>query len=100
MERKEGAEHAMRREKVSSELPWRGAHAAVTAHGQGGEVRAESPNVDPSPGRRKIGLWTDEKLEKALNAITDDGMKVRAASRMFGIPYSSLVNHLGKTTCR
>ena len=46
-----------------------------------------------------MGLWIDKTLEKALNAITNDGMKLRVASRTFGIPSSSLRDHLyGKTT--
>ena len=69
-----------------------GAHAALTTHKQGGEVRAKSPNTDPPSGRHKIGLWIDEMLEIALNAIIDDEMKVRAASRMFGILCSSLID--------
>ena len=70
--------HAKQWEEAGSELSWWGAHAVVTAHGQGGEVRVESPDTNSPPGRRKTWLWIDETLEKALNAITNDGMKVRA----------------------
>ena len=49
----------------------------------------------------KNGNWTHETLEKALNVVTDDGMKIRVASRVFGIPAISIRNHLyGKTRTR
>ncbi len=43
---------------------------------------------------KKTGNWTNAQLKAALDAITDDGMKVRVASRTFGIPPSSIRNHL------
>ena len=50
---------------------------------------------------RKNGNWINQQLEKAMDVITDEGMKVRKASRTFGIPVSSLRDHLyGKTIGR
>ena len=72
---------------------------SVAAAGRGGEV--PSAAVPAVPRRRRIGNWTDDVLSNAFNAITDDGMKVNAASRKFGIPASSLRDHLlGKTRSR
>ena len=71
----------------------------VAAAGRGGEVTSAA--VSAAPTRRRTGNWTDTALSNALNAITDDGMKVNAASRKFGIPASSLRDHLlGKTRSR
>ena len=45
--------------------------------------------------------WTDATLQKAMDAVTDHGMKVKVAARAFDIPASSLRDHLyGKTTSR
>ena len=50
---------------------------------------------------KKIGTWTDLLLENALNSITDDGMSIREASKLYGIPTSSIRDHLyGRTTSR
>ena len=47
------------------------------------------------------GAWSDESLTSALNTITNDGMGLREASRVFGILASSIRNHLyRKTTSR
>jgi hypothetical protein len=43
---------------------------------------------------KKTGNWTDATLKQAMDAITDQGMKVRAAARTFGIPTTSLRDHL------
>ena len=55
-------------------------------------------------GRRsglKYERWTDNAFEKAMNAVTDDGMKLRAATRAFKIPATSLQDHLyGTITSR
>jgi hypothetical protein len=49
----------------------------------------------------KQGCWSSENLEKAMNAITDRGMKIREAARAYGIPMSSLRDHLyGRTKTR
>ena len=50
---------------------------------------------------RRSGNWTNAALQKAMDAVTDHGMKVKAAARAFDIPPSSLRDHLyGKTTSR
>ena len=51
--------------------------------------------------RQRSGNWTDATLQKAMDVVTDHGMKVKAAARAFDIPASSLRDHLyGKTTSR
>ena len=51
--------------------------------------------------RKKTGTWTDAALENALNSITNDGMTIRQASKLYGIPTSSIRDHLyGRTTSR
>ena len=50
---------------------------------------------------KKIGNWTNAQLKAALDAITDDGMKVREASRTFGIlPLSSRDHFYGRVQGR
>lgn len=50
--------------------------------------------------RRKNGNWTVESLQEAIAAI-DDGVPIRKASRAYGIPASSLRDHLtGRTVGR
>lgn len=49
----------------------------------------------------KTGAWSNEALENAMNSITDQGMSIREASRVHGIPTSSVRDHLyGKTVSR
>ena len=49
----------------------------------------------------RAGLWIDETLHAAMDKITDEGMKLKVVAKIFGIPSSSLRDHLyGKTTCR
>ena len=48
--------------------------------------------------RNKNGNWTDAQVEQALSAITNDGLKIREASRIYNIPATSLRNHLWGTT--
>ena len=64
----------------------------------GERVAPNSQEVPCSKTRRnlpnKTGNWTNAQLKAALDAITDDGMKVREASRTFGIPPTSLRDHL------
>ena len=49
----------------------------------------------------KCGAWTNESLHQALDAISDEGMKMRTTSKVFGIPSFFLKNHLyGRTTSR
>ena len=50
---------------------------------------------------QRTGSWTNETLHTAMDKITDVGMKLKVAAKIFGIPSSSLRDHLyGKTTCR
>ena len=63
----------------------------VGAASQGIDVNGA---VTPMLARRKTGNWTDAVLCDTLDAITDDGMKVKAASQKFGLPASSLRDHL------
>ena len=45
--------------------------------------------------------WTNAQLKRAMDAVTDQGMKVRTATRIFGVPNTSLRDHLyGKTIVR
>ena len=54
-----------------------------------------------SRAKLKQGTWSDENLQHALDAITDEGMRLRQASKVFGIPTSSLRDHLyNRTTTR
>ena len=71
------------------------------------DVSAASLGVDVNgvttlmPVRHRMGNWIDTVLCDALDAISDNGMKVKATSQKFGIPASSLREHLlGKTTSR
>ena len=77
--------------------------------GEGGRAYAmqeEGCSSDPHTcgtrsERRKTGMWTDAALENALNSITDDGMTIRQASKLYGIPTTSIRDHLyGRTTSR
>ena len=46
----------------------------------------------------KNGNWSNESLQAAMDAVTDDGMSLRQAGRVFGVPSTSIRNHLyGKT---
>jgi hypothetical protein len=52
----------------------------------------------PAP---KKATWTNATLKQAMDAVTDHGMKVRTAARSFGIPPTSLRDHLyGKVVGR
>lgn len=42
---------------------------------------------------RKTGLWTDEQLSQAIDAI-ENGMRIQTASDLYRIPTSSLRDHL------
>ena len=49
----------------------------------------------------KRGAWSDESLQHALDAITDEGMRLRQASKVLGNPTSLLKDHLySRTTTR
>ena len=64
----------------------------------GERVVPNSQEVPCSRTRRNLpnetGNWTNAQLKATLNAITDDGMKVREISRIFGIPPTSLRDYL------
>ena len=52
-------------------------------------------------GGHKNGNWSTESLQAAMDAVTDDGMSLRQAWRMFGVPSTSIRDHLyGKTRGR
>jgi hypothetical protein len=58
-----------------------------------------------SPSRRglvqKKATWINATLKQAMDVVTDHGMKVRTAARSFGIPPTSLRDHLyGKVVGR
>ena len=50
------------------------------------------------PQHRQSGTLIDEALQKAMDAVTDHSMKVKTATRAFGIPGSSLRDHLYEKT--
>jgi hypothetical protein len=60
--------------------------------GQLQDGRSDNPISKARP--KKNGNWTTIALKQAMFAITDQGMKVRVASCHFGIPQTSLRNHL------
>jgi hypothetical protein len=43
---------------------------------------------------KKTENWTNAQFKATLDAITDDGMKVRVVSRTFGISPNSIRDHL------
>ena len=48
--------------------------------------------------KHKNGKWFDETLGKAMNVVTDHGMKLRVALRVYEIPTNSFKDQLyGKT---
>ena len=51
--------------------------------------------------RQKTSSWTDLSLQQTLDKITNECMKLKVASKVFGIPSSSLRDHLyGRTTSK
>jgi transposase-like protein len=67
-----------------------------------GTSRPSSRSSSPRRrGQAKTGNWTNATLKQAMDAVTNQGMKVRAAARTFGIPPTSLRDHLyGKVVGR
>ena len=52
-------------------------------------------------GAQKNGNWTNDSLQAAMDAVTDDGMSLKQADRVFGVPSTSIRDHLyGKTRGR
>ena len=42
--------------------------------------------------------WSDANLKQAMDAVTDQGVKLKTTSQIFGVPTTSLHDHLyGKT---
>ncbi len=53
------------------------------------------------PSMNGKGKWTNETLEKTMDAIGNGNITLRRASRLWNIPLNSLFNHLnGKTQGR
>ena len=51
--------------------------------------------------KKKTSVWSDRSLENALNSIINDGMSFREASKVYGIPTTSIRDHLySRTTTR
>ena len=75
-------------------------HATPSSHEHSPRRRAPVPASSGRVQHKRNGNWTDAQLEKVLSAITDDGMKIREASRLYNIPTTSLRNHLWGTTPR
>jgi hypothetical protein len=73
-------------------------HATSATDLQPASGRGPVPANNRRVQRKKNGNWTDAQLEKALSAITDDGLKIREAARVYNIPATSLRNHLWGTT--
>ena len=65
-------------------------------HTRGGIINSNKRSIP-----KKSGNWIDAALKATIDAITDQGMKVRCAARTFGIPSTSLRGHLfGKVVGR
>ena len=63
----------------------------------GDDVPESQEKVQGIQGRAAIKMtrnWTSAQLQQALDAIIDEDMKIRTASRKFGIPPTSLRDHL------
>ena len=69
-----------------------------------GDAACESKTVRVATEVRaahKNGNWSNDSLQAAMDAVTDDGMSLRQASRVFGVPSTSIRDHLyGKTRGR
>ena len=71
------------------------------------EDGGEAPDQEMQGSRHKVGShrrsgnWMDATLQKAMDVITNHGMKMKGVARAFDIPASSLRDHLyGKTTSK
>ena len=47
----------------------------------------------PAKRRRKTGLWSDDQLQRAMQAV-EGGMRIQTAADLYKIPASSLRDHL------
>ena len=81
---------------------WHGHGVGGTAESVQADTRVRGDQVSGRTMQtKKTRSWTDLALENALNSITDDGMSIREASKLYGIPNSSIRDHLyGRTTSR
>ena len=77
-------------------------HGEVAAVGHGEAVQLGMQGGGEKVGKpQRSGNWTDATLQKAMDAVIDHDMKVKAAAWGFDIPASSLKDRLyGKTTSR
>ena len=75
--------------------------SAIGTYGQGSDLKHACKLQEGTRDRQRTGSWTDETLYVAMDKITDEGMKLKVAAKIFGIPSSSLRDHLyGRTTSR
>ena len=74
----------------------RSADAAADAACESRPVRAPGE----MHGAHKNGNWSTESLQAAMDAVTDNGMSLRQADRVFGVPSTSIRDHLYSTTRR
>ena len=83
-----------RSQAVRPTLRRRAPNAAGDAACESRPVRAPSE----MPATHKNGNWSNKSLQASMNAITDDGMPLKQASRLFGVPSTSLRDHLYSKT--
>ena len=82
------------RERLSAE-------SGARVEAEGPQANAGGAQTSSGTHKKRTDKWTDVDLELAMNSITDDAMSLRQASRVYGIPTSSLRDHLfGKTRSR
>ena len=78
----------------------RGASSPGSATNQAQVMHTCNPHINTST-EQKTSSWTNETLQQALDKIIDEGMKLKVAAKVFGIPSSSQKDHLyGRTTSR
>ena len=88
--RSRAVRQALRRRAPDASPTWAGGDGACELT----HVRAPSE----TPAAHKNGNWSDESLQAAMNAVTDNGMPLKQIGRSFGVPCTSLRDYLyGKT---
>ena len=80
-----------------------GAMTAEVGAVAGGEAEPLQANMggaqtNTRTHKKRTGNSIDTDLEQAMNSITDEAMSLRQASRLYGIPTSSLRDHLFRKT--
>ena len=71
----------------------------AATYGQAPDLMHACTSQEGIRDRQRTGSWTDETLHAAMDKITDEGMKLKVAAKIFGIPSS--YDHLyGRTTSR